>query len=323
MTSVTIRARTPDDDAQIVEIENRIYPEFPPETVEEFRHWDKTRPATALLDRWVAEENGTLVAHARLAERWATERKNLYFVQVVVDPARRHQGIGTQLYDVLVRRAAEVNAERLYVEIREDDREAEEFGTRRGFSFTGHAEQMSRLNVSAANLDGYDGVEERLQREGIRIVTLAEVGMDDDSFLRALHAVDVESSRDIPGSEVFMGFPYEVWIKHLSAPGRSPESCWIAMDGDSPVGSAELERRGMNAAFNGYTGVARSHRGRGVARALKLKTIEWSRRNGIDFIYTGNHVDNKRMLAINISLGYKPLPRFLEFMKERVSPNSS
>jgi GNAT superfamily N-acetyltransferase len=187
----------------------------------------------------------------------------------------------------------------------------------RGFTFTGHAEQMSRLNVGAASLDGYDGIEERLHREGIRIVTLAEVETE-ESFLRAVHAVDLEASRDVPSSEVFTGIPYDVWLKHLSGPGRSPESFWIAMDGDTPVGVATLERRGMNAAFNGFTGVARSHRGRGVARALKLKTIEWARSNGVDFIYTGNHVDNKRMLDINIRLGYKPLPRFLEVVK--VSP---
>ena len=33
-----------------------------------------------------------------------------------------------------------------------------------------------------------------------------------------------------------------------------------------PVGLARLKRRGDNAAFNGYTGVAANYRGRGVAR---------------------------------------------------------
>lgn len=319
MTSVTIRARTPEDDAQIVDIGNRIYPEFPPETVEEFRHWMKTRPSTARQEQWVAEENDTIVGHAILSERWAFERQNLYRALIAVDPERRRQGIGSQLYDILHHRAEAVGAERLCAEISEEHREAQEFAMRRGFTFTGHAEQMSRLDVRAASLDGYEGIEERLLREGIHVVTLAAVGTDDESFLRAVHAVDLEASRDVPSSEVFIGIPYDLWLKHLSGPGRSPESFWIAMDGDRPVGVATLERRGMTSAFNGFTGVARTHRGRGVARALKLKTIEWSRCNGVDFIYTGNHVDNKRMLDINIRLGYKPLPRFLEVVKEPVA----
>jgi GNAT superfamily N-acetyltransferase len=266
----------------------------------------------------VAEADGNVLGHAVLSERWTAERKNVYYAFVGVDPGNHGRGIGSRLYQEVIQQATEVGAERVYGEIQEGHREAEEFATRRGFRFTGHAEQMSRLDVHAANLEGYEGIEERIRSEGIRILSLAEGGPTDEGLLRGLYEVDIESSKDIPTSEPWSGFPYDIWLKHFSAPGASPEAYWLAMDGDRPVGMALLERRGPNAAFNGYTGVLRAYRGRGVARGLKWKTIEWARQNGVDFIYTGNHVDNARMLAINVRLGYQPLPRFREVLKDQI-----
>jgi GNAT superfamily N-acetyltransferase len=88
------------------------------------------------------------------------------------------------------------------------------------------------------------------------------------------------------------------------------------VDGERPVGLARLQRKGQNAAFNAYTGVDRAYRGRGIARALKQRTIEWSRQNGVDFHYTGNDTENKRMLAINIQLGYQLLGAMIEVSKD-------
>ena len=318
LAPVTIRPRKPDDDQQIVDIGNRIYPQFPEESVAEFRHWMKSRPATARHFRWVAEANGRILGHAVLSERWGTGRKDVYYAFIGIEPGNERQGIGSRLYEVLLEKATEVRAERVYAEVQEGHDQAEAFATRRGFAFTGQAEQMSRLEVQAANLEGYEGVAERLQEAGIRILTLAEAGADDERVLHGLHEVDTESAKDVPSSEPFVGAPYDIWLEHIRGPGSSPEHLWIAMDGDRPVGMAQLDLRGTRAAFNGYTGVLRAYRGRGVARGLKLKTVEWARENGIDYIYTGNNVNNQRMLAINIRLGYKPLPKFREVLKEPI-----
>jgi len=82
-------------------------------------------------------------------------------------------------------------------------------------------------------------------------------------------------------------------------------------DGE-PVGLARLRVYADRKANNAYTGVLSSHRGKGVARALKYRTVEWCRLNDIEYIYTGNEVKNTRMLAINRSLGYEMLPKAVE-----------
>jgi hypothetical protein len=53
-----------------------------------------------------------------------------------------------------------------------------------------------------------------------------------------------------------------------------------------------------------------------VARLLKLKTIRWAQQRGYEWMHTGNDVENTRMLAINVRLGYEPLPGVMLVVKE-------
>ena len=122
-------------------------------------------------------------------------------------------------------------------------------------------------------------------------------------------------AKDVPSSELFSP-PFEQWRDvFLGPPGKSPESIWVALDADQPIGLAALRRQGGNSAWHEGTGVERPYRGRGVARLLKIRTIEWARENGIDFLYTGNDINNPRMYDINIRLGYSPLPSRIEVVK--------
>ena len=61
-------------------------------------------------------------------------------------------------------------------------------------------------------------------------------------------------------------------------------------------------------AYNAFTGVLREYRGRGLAQALKLKTILLARKESMRYIRTHNDSKNAPMLAINRKLGYQPEP---------------
>src|SRR5579859_6766367 len=173
MTRINIRARTPDDDQRIVEIINGIYTGVPPNSLERFRHgvsFDK-KDERNHVERIVADVDGKVAGYLFLEKLWQATRPGAFYASIKVDRDRWGSGIGSRLYSVLTERMSELDATRIYSEIREDIREAERFVTSRGFTRTGHGDRESRLDVTIANFEGYDGLDERLALDGIRIIT--------------------------------------------------------------------------------------------------------------------------------------------------------
>lgn len=320
MQNITIRPRSPDDDERIVDIINTIYTGVMPNSIERYRHgvsFDH-RDERNHVERLIAEVEGELVGYLLIEKMWQAVRPGAFYASIKVDPAHWGRGIGSRLYDVLLERIRDLGGARIYSEIREDIPESDRFATARGFTRTGHGDRESRLDVTAADLEGYDGLEERLTREGLRITTMSAPEAQEDSFLRAVHDLESRAVLDIPSTEEFGNlWRYEDWREEmLNGPGRAPDAFFIAVDGNKPVGVARLRLYDPVNATNGFTGVDRAYRGKGVARALKARTINWARHHGVRYIYTGNDVENDRMLAINIRLGYQPVPSQLEIVKE-------
>ncbi len=59
------------------------------------------------------------------------------------------------------------------------------------------------------------------------------------------------------------------------------------------------------------TAVRRAYRGRGIAMALKRATIAWAVEHGLEALDTGNDEENAPMRAVNLALGYKPVPDWI------------
>jgi len=68
-----------------------------------------------------------------------------------------------------------------------------------------------------------------------------------------------------------------------------------------------------------FTGTRRAYRGRGLALAVKLASINWAAANGITRLLTYNDATNAPMLAVNARLGYQPLGRRVEYLKDLAS----
>lgn len=318
MPPITIRPRRHDDDPNLVDISNRIVPDYPPWDLDLHRYVLDVRGKDGLSECWVAESAGAVVGMFYLEEASHLARSGVFYAGIEIDPERWNEGIGSRLYETMLERAAAMGAKRIYGEVGEDKPEALRFVQKRGAQETGHVERISRLDVRAARLDGYAGLEARLRDEGIAISSLAEAGVEREDFLQALYRMSERTAKDLPGSEERGLRPYEEWRRDLlSTPGQTPDSMWVALDGKVPVGIARMSRRGTNGAIHGYTGVAPDYRGRGIATLLKLHTIRWAQENGIQFLFTGNDLENAPMLAINRRLGYKPLPALIEVVKER------
>jgi GNAT superfamily N-acetyltransferase len=316
LSDLVIRRARPEDIPATLEMYNALRPERPPMTLEEYNQHLRELEGKR-YERWAAELYGRVVGDFDLFEAHWYSTPDTFLLYGEVHADFRGQGIGSRLHETMEEQARAIDARRIYTEVIETMPESINFLEHRGWTRTGRTDQPSRLRVADANLNGFTGVEERLSREGIRITTLAEVGPDDAAFLHALHDMEFRAERDMPGDEPRSQEPYELWRqRQLEGPGRSPDRFWVAMDGDRPVGVARLRQMSGNTLGNNLTGVDPEYRGRGIARALKLKTVEWAREHGAEFIFTANDAENQRMLAINTSLGYRPLPAAVDLVKE-------
>jgi len=315
---VTVRAAVSEDDEAIVAIANAASPGFPPQTVERYRAQNASFPQDAQLLRSVAEVDGTVAGCCHLAERFWTESDGSYDANIAVDSDLQEQGIGSRLYEWLLARARDLDVKRLYGYVYESSTDARQFAEVRGFRETGHVRRLSRLTVEEATFDGYEGLEERLAEEEIRVTTLAALGPDDESVLRAMYAVEISTTKDEPQTESFY-LPFEQWHDLVvNGPGASAERIFIALKGNEPIGLTMLQRQADIYGWHNGLGVERPYRGRGVARLLKLNTIRYAREHGIRYLYTGNAADNPRMYDINMRLGYQPLPAQIELVKEEI-----
>jgi GNAT superfamily N-acetyltransferase len=264
----------------------------------------------------VALDQERLVGFGSFSPAWWTGDFGTYVAEIRVDPSRWRQGIGTGLYDWLRSRLLTRAATRLVSWVREDATNARYFAAHHGFSETGQVIQEYRLLIPEAKTDSYQGVEARLRSEGVQIASLAELGRDDGPFLRALQQLWADSGDGPPDSEqLHRSFPS--WRQGvLDAVGLSRETHWIALDGERPVGMTFLKRLSEDAAENDYTGVAATHRGRGIAPALKLRAIAWAAEHGVSWFYTSSEVGNTPMITINRRLGYQPGVQRLEVARD-------
>jgi GNAT superfamily N-acetyltransferase len=116
----------------------------------------------------------------------------------------------------------------------------------------------------------------------------------------------LEGLEDVPGELARLEQPdLETWLAWQRAPSRRPDFLVIALDGGEPVAFAQLNvypRVGHHA----FTVVARSHRGRGLARELKRELIRRAQARGPERLITQSNEDNVAMRSLNAELGYEP-----------------
>jgi GNAT superfamily N-acetyltransferase len=129
-----------------------------------------------------------------------------------------------------------------------------------------------------------------------------------DELLHAAWPLAQEAYADLPlPGEV--SYPLATWLRdEATVPGGS----FVALDGERVVAYASLvEHAEPGVAEHGLTAVARSHRGRGLGRALKLSQLHWAAQNGIHTLTTWTQQGNEAMQALNRSLGYRDVSKVL------------
>lgn len=253
--------------------------------------------------RWLIELDGTPVAAASIEREIFMPSSTLAEAELLVLPTHRRRGLGSQLYDSMSRFAHALGFDGLRGVVMEDDADSVAYVERRGFT---RGERHVDVSLRLAEVPPVDP----RPLPGVVVTTLAER----PELLAACYDVLVATIADAPSDEPVAAPPFEQWrAATTGSAGFRPEAMFVAVESADPeraLGVAELtlsEAR-PHTGYHEYTAVRRESRGRGIARLLKMHTIQYARQIGLEQLSTENDERNAPMRHINISLGYRPDP---------------
>lgn len=309
------------EDAELAsDLMTAAYPSLPTDPVITRLAWSQPRRGFA-YGRYIGERSGTPIAYLAWHHApWSDVPERSCEVEVWLDRARLDVGLLVDMLSWLGERAAADGAWVLACYCAEDEGELLQALARVGYRRE-RTERVWELDLTehGGRIVGEARQEtERMAGEGIRCTTLAAWTHPDR--LKMLYDLAVATEQDIPHTLTIAPEAFEDFVVRLENPDRRAGRMWVALDGDRPVALSYLRYppvRGM--VWTGFTATARDHRGRGIARAIKLQTLAQAVALGVPKVGTDNDVENTPILRLNQRLGYRPRPGFVEHHKRVTS----
>lgn len=315
----TVRAATPADYPVLVALNKASYPDYG-ETEEEWRHWDETWDHDKYFKaRVVAEDAGRVVGFGLVNHmRWAFVPTK-YRIDVTVHPDHRGRGHGTALYEAILDKVRARDGKTVAAGAKESMPDGVRFLTKRGFREV-KRDWESRLFVKGFDFARFATADERVAKQDIRITSLADEMQRDPGALRKAFELNEDCRMDVPSVDPPTRHTFEEFRRDdIDAPNALLDAFYLAIDkGGRYLGVSNLFRSLDDPTFiwQGITGVRREARGKGIAMALKLRTVRYALDNGIEHIKTWNDVHNKPMLAINEAMGFAKEPAWVSYEKD-------
>ncbi|MDE0141269.1 MAG: GNAT family N-acetyltransferase [Caldilineaceae bacterium] len=296
-----------------------VAPERRPESAEELRQEDGSWPEESLHERVAAySPDRKMAGLGTCYEAYWQDSPSTVHVRLDIDPDHEKTHLLPLLYQeiqgLLELRNGEIR--RLVSGAREDDSARVHFLQERGFR------EKMRSPSSALRIENFDGsacdgAYKRLAQEGIRLITLAQLYEEEPEWKRKLRDLRWAIVQDVPSTEPFAEPSVEEFEEMvLKDPALEEEAFFVALSADGKfVGMSNLWRNDPagKRLDTGLTGVIRSYRRRGIAAALKMRTIQYAQTSGAETIETSNE-EGSPMLALNLKLGFEPKPAWIEYV---------
>jgi GNAT superfamily N-acetyltransferase len=313
--SLVIRQWTQEDYPVLLEIRNACMPDYAI-SLNEYRRGDEVRDAKCYHNRLVAERYGATIGFASFGHTESMYNPQRFEFQVQVLPQHRRQGIGSALYNAMNTDLERLEPDALRTYTREDMPADIRFIEKRGYV----EEQRyweSRLNVASFDTAPFAGAQTRPAEDGVTLTTYGALA-DDPERDRKMYELETELFRDLPSPEPLTDLTYEQYRKHvLESPNLLPDGWIVAVHGGEYIGvSGVWHAQDKPYLDTGLTAVKREWRRHGIALAMKLRVIDYARREGYAEIRTDNESNNRGMLSINERLGFVKQPVWIGYVKK-------
>lgn len=315
-TQIQIRNFTPDDYQHLMTIHNACYPDEPV-APDDYLNGDKqNNQLECKFKRWLVEVDHQMVAWADYCQYPREYHPNKFQLNINVLPEYQRQGIGTHLYQTICDDLAHYDPQVLRISAR-DDKPGGAFLGQLGFEAYFHA-RIAALDLQTFDVSSYPDPDTKIESLGLQIKTLIELEASDPDIYRKIWDADWEITRDEPGSEDDTRSTYEslhAWFttdKNLLHDGY-----FLVMDGEDIVGMTFFNKQSADeySLMTGMTGVKRPYRRKGVATALKVRSIVYAKAHGYHTIKTQNEIRNAPMININNQLGFTAQPAWIRYEK--------
>jgi GNAT superfamily N-acetyltransferase len=165
---------------------------------------------------------------------------------------------------------------------------------------------ITALDLVCFDPSDYDGLFFRLRREGIEIVDAVELSRTGDGWITPAYELNTALMQDvlIPGE--YEPRTLDQWAEEMLDPAETDLSLQIyGRTGSELIGETCLFvlDNGSGNLVTGLTGVLPAYRRRGIATALKVRSLAVAKSRGLVTVFTGNerHIP---MYKLNLKLGY-------------------
>jgi len=290
-------------------------------TVSDWTHGDKQRDKNYLHARQVIEkvegDERTIVGVGTYFESSWSHQPGKYGIEWNIHPDHWSFELDKQYYDYAVDALKDRDpAPFKYIAYtREDKANRLKFLADMGFKQT-MREPISELEVTDYDYSRVPAAEAKVKSHGVEIWRLTELMEHDPQYREKLYELEWLIDLDVPTPDPVTKSPFEQYIKRFDNPRFTSDGWFIAVDQGEYVGMSTIW---LNSAvpeklYVGITGILRSHRRKGIATALKLRTFKFVESIGGKTIETGNE-ENNPMYELNLALGFKPKPAWCDYEK--------
>ena len=304
-----------DDYRALVTVRNSARPDSP-RSEEEWRYSDSSMNPDFAYHRDFVLANGEVVAFGVYGQDNTSFHPQKYYWRVTAHPDHAKTAIYATYFEHILKALADKNLIALMVDALTNWTTKIDYLQSQGFKETMRF-NISQLDVNAFDLSQWSTAEQRVTDQDIRIRSLSEIMPIDPQWEHKLYELDWLINRDMPSPEPPVKSTFEHFQKaNTHHPKFDPDFWFIATHDDEFIGFTQFwsNRDDKDLLKTGDSGVIRAYRRKGVVTALKVHAIRFTQAIGVPRIRTANAAINP-MYQINVKLGFKLMPSWIDFEK--------